>query len=346
MSDFVLDVLKQVAEGRTLSADTAERLMNQLMEGQLTPVHIAAFASAMAVRGETVAEIVGFARAMRSHGTHVQVPFDVVDTCGTGGDGIGTLNISTTAAFIAASAGARVAKHGNRAVSSKSGSADVLQALGARVDLTVAEALECLKVCGFSFLFAPSYHPALKYAAETRRQLGFRTIFNILGPLTNPANAKRQVIGVFRQDLVKKVGAALLELGSEHALVVHGAGGLDEFSLAGETLVAEVRNGQLHEYTLSPEQVGLSRAPVEAIIGGDAAANAEQIRSILAGKLGPARDVVLYNTGAVLYVSGIVGSIREGVELAAHQVDSGAAEETLHKYIQATRVAQTEEVAQ
>ncbi|MCL6625719.1 anthranilate phosphoribosyltransferase [Alicyclobacillus shizuokensis] len=346
MSDFIQRVLRQVAEGHTLDAETAEHVMDQLMQGQLSPVHTAALVSAMAARGETVNEIVGFARAMRSHGNSLQVPFDVVDTCGTGGDGVGTFNISTASAVVAAAAGARVAKHGNRAVSSRSGSADVLLALGARVDLNETQALRCLEVSGLCFLFAPSYHPALRHAAQTRRELGFRTIFNILGPLTNPAGAKRQVIGVFRSDLVDKVAQALVELGTEHALVVHGAGGLDELSLAGESLVAEVRYGQWHRYTLTPEDVGLTRAPLETVIGGDAAVNAELIRGILAGQAGPPRDVVLYNTGAVLYIAGMASSIREGVRMAAQRVDEGAATATLLRFIGATVASEAKEVAQ
>jgi anthranilate phosphoribosyltransferase len=346
MSDFITTVLKSTAEGTPLDADTAERVMDLLMQGQLSPVHIAALVSAMAVRGETVAEIVGFAKAMRRHSTRLDVPGDVVDTCGTGGDGIGTFNISTAAAFVAASAGVPVAKHGNRAVSSRSGSADVLQALGAQVDLTQQEAAECLRQSGLCFLFAPSYHPALRHAADTRRQLGFRTIFNILGPLTNPAGAKRQVLGVFRPDLVEKMAAALAELGSVHTLVVHGAGGIDELSLAGESLVAEVRDGQIHRYTLHPRDVGLATAPLEDVVGGDAAANAELIRGVLSGQKGAARDIVLFNSGAVLYVAGKAPSIADGVRLAAERIDNGAALSTLHRFIATTLTLRQAEVAQ
>lgn len=344
---FVTEVLKMVARGETLSAERAESFMDRLMEGQTTAVQTAGLLAAMAVRGETVEEIVGFARAMRSHGLSLNAPYGVIDTCGTGGDGADTFNISTAAAVVAAAAGVPVAKHGNRAVSSKSGSADVLVALGARIDLDVVAAQQCLEDSNLCFLFAQHYHPAMKHAAEPRKQLGFRTIFNILGPLTNPAGAKRQVIGVFQPALVSKVAQALLALGSEHALVVHGSGGLDEISLAGETVVAEVKNGEVKQFTISPRQFGLPEAPVEHVAGGDAATNAAIVRSVLHGQLGPKRHVVLLNAGAALYVAGVTHSLSDGVELATRVVDSGAARDTLESFIAAThRFASQQEVAQ
>lgn len=346
MQQTIRETLQSVASGKTLNSDEAELFMNLLMEGESSPIQTAGLVAAMSVRGETVAEIVGFARAMRAHSVPIHVPFDVVDTCGTGGDGGHTFNISTASAFVAAGAGAYVAKHGNRAVSSRSGSADVLQALGAKIDIEVPEAIQCLADTHLCFLFAPQYHPAMKHAGQTRKELGFRTIFNILGPLTNPVGPKRQVLGVFRPELVKTVAEALSELGSEHVLVVHGSGGIDEFSISGETLVAEVSGETVREFELTPEDVGLSRSPLSAIAGGTAEENADIIRGILAGEQGASRDIVVYNAGAVLYVSGFAQSIAEGVALAQKTIDEGTAHRTLTQFVAATQRFQPTEVAQ
>lgn len=346
MSSFVADVLKSVSRGDTLSTETAEAFMDRLMTGETTPIQTAGLLAAMAVRGETVDEIVGFARSMRNHAVPLNLPYEVVDTCGTGGDGADTFNISTAAAFVSAAAGVRIAKHGNRAVSSRSGSADVLQALGARIDLDDIEAQECLAETNLCFLFAPSYHPAMKHAVEPRKQLGFRTIFNILGPLTNPARASRQVLGVFRADLVAKVAEALNLLGTRHALVVHGAGGLDELSLAGETLVAEVREGQVREYVVSPAEFGLKEAALKDVVGGDASHNAELLRRVLSGETGPHRDIVLLNTGAALYAGGAAVDIRHGVQQARAMIDSGTAMKTLNHFVETTHRVKHTEVAQ
>ncbi len=346
MSDFVQDVLKQVAQGQTLDEQTAEALMNQLMDGQCSPIQTAGLLSAMTVRGETVSEMVGFARAMRAHAVPVRLTQPVVDTCGTGGDGGQTFNISTAAAIVAAAGGAYVAKHGNRAVSSRSGSADVLKALGARIDLDTDEAAVCLEQSHLCFLFAPNYHPAMKYAAETRKQLGFRTIFNVLGPLTNPAFPKRQVLGVYRPELVDTVAQALCQLGSEHVLVVHGSGGIDEFSISGPTNVAEVKAGEVHTYTISPGDVGLAEAPLSAVAGGDAVVNAQLIQDVLAGSTGPHRDIVALNAGAVLYVTGIADSIAKGVELAQQLLSNGQALATLNRFIAVSHTFERTEVAQ
>lgn len=345
MQTNVSNVLKIVGRGETLSAIEAESFMNELMNGNTTGIQTAAVLAAMAVRGETVQEIVGFARAMRGHSLHMHAPLDVVDTCGTGGDGADTFNISTTAAIVAAAAGAPIAKHGNRAASSKSGSADVLSALGARIDLSVDAGLQCLMDTNLCFLFAQMYHPAMKHAAEPRKQLGFRTIFNILGPLTNPAEAKRQVLGVYREDLVPKVAEALKELGSTHVMVVHGAGGIDEISLQGDTKVAEVRDGDVHEYTITPEDVGLERAPVGALVGGDAYANADILRRVLGGEKGPRRDVVVFNAGATLYVAGLVPDLVTGVQECAQTIDSGHAMALLNQYVAMTQRLSPSEVA-
>lgn len=346
-SVFVADVLKAVARGDTLDAESAETFMNLLMEGQTTPVQTAGLLAAMAVRGESVPEIVGFARAMRSHSLRMQAPAGVIDTCGTGGDGADTFNISTAAAVVCAAAGVPVAKHGNRAVSSRSGSADVLAALGARIDLDVRAAEQCLAATNLCFLFAQHYHPAMKHAAEPRKQLGFRTIFNILGPLTNPAGARRQVIGVFQPTLVRKVAHALLELGSEHALVVHGAGGLDEISLSGETVVAEVVGGKVLEYRVDPDRLGLGTAPVAAVVGGDARNNAAIVRGVVDGKRGPERDIVVANAAAALYAAGQAATLVDGVTLAQNVLDAGAARRTLDEFVSASHhFSVAEEVAQ
>lgn len=346
MSTFVSDVLKQVSRGEFLSTDTAQQFMNLLMSGDISPVQTAALLAAMTVRGETVAEIVGFARAMRANGRHLTTSEDVVDTCGTGGDGSNTFNISTAAALVASAAGVSIAKHGNRAASSKSGSADVLAALGAQIDLDETEASACLDRVQLCFLFAQTFHPAMKHAAEPRKQLGFHTIFNLLGPLTNPAGATRQVLGVYRPELVEKIAEALLQLGTTHALVVHGDGGIDELSIQGPTQFAEVKDGMVHTGYLTPEDVGLPRAPIASIRGGDAVENAELIRRVLAGTLGPHRDIVLLNAGAVIYVAGKADSIKTGVAKAAAAIDSGQSLQQLERFIRATSEVRTTGVAQ
>ncbi|EJY55027.1 anthranilate phosphoribosyltransferase [Alicyclobacillus hesperidum URH17-3-68] len=337
MNDLVQTALRTVVAGQTLDVTAADAFMNEWMQGRVTQAQAAALVSVMAARGEQPSEIAGFARAMRRHALHITAPASAIDTCGTGGDGRDTFNISTTVAFIAATAGIPVAKHGNRAASSRSGSADVLQALGAEIELSTEACERLLADTNLCFLFAQVFHPAMKYAAQVRRELGFRTIFNILGPLTNPANARRQVLGVFKPSLVPTVADALLELGAEHALVVHGDGGLDELSLSGPTQVAEVRAGRIETYVISPEEVGLVRAPVSSITGGTPAENADMIRKVLQGVKGPKRDVVLLNAGAALYVGGKAASIAEGVDLAAQLIDSGAALAKLEQFVAGTQ---------
>ncbi|RIV25670.1 anthranilate phosphoribosyltransferase [Alicyclobacillaceae bacterium I2511] len=346
MPTSIREVLKIVSSGNSLNQEIAESFMNELMSGQVTPVQTAGLLAALTVRGETVDEIVGFARAMRRHAVTLRVPFDVMDTCGTGGDGAKTFNISTAAAFVGAAAGIPIAKHGNRAVSSRSGSADVLAALGADIDLTGNEALSCLEDANLCFLFAQSYHPAMKHAAEARKQLGFRTVFNILGPLTNPAGATKQVLGVFQPHLVEKVAEALLQLGTTRALVVHGAGGIDELSLQGPNSIAEVVDGRIHRYTLLPEDCGLERADLAVLIGGDARENAAILHSIFAGEKGPRRDVVVLNAAAVLYVGGKTATIQEGALLAAELIDSGSVLASMQRFITATALHPQREVAQ
>ncbi|QSO45720.1 anthranilate phosphoribosyltransferase [Alicyclobacillus mengziensis] len=348
MQSFVSEVLHQVSRGEALSASSAESFMNHLMNGEISPVQTAGLLAAMAVRGESVDEIIGFARAMRQNGIHVDTGLDVVDTCGTGGDGANTFNISTAAALVASALGVPIAKHGNRAVSSRSGSADILSALGARIDLDDMEAVSCLRNTNLCFLFAQTFHPAMKYAAEPRKQLGFRTIFNILGPLTNPAGARRQVLGVYRPELVEKVANALSSLGTEHALVVHGDGGIDELSIQGQTKVAEVKGARVTVFEITPEDAGLQRAPISTVVGGNADENAQILRDVFGGTPGPRRDIVLLNAGAVLYVGKKATSIPEGVRLAAEAIDSGRVQNQLEYFVQATHDVHNErtEVAQ
>jgi anthranilate phosphoribosyltransferase len=260
----------------------------------------------------------------------------MVDTCGTGGDGSGTFNISTAAAIAAAAAGARVAKHGNRAASSQSGSADVLEALGVRIDLPFERSGRAIREIGIGFLFAQAAHTATRHATPARKQIGVRTVFNLLGPLTNPAGAQAQVVGVFSAELIDLIAATLAELGAEHAFVVHGAGGLDEISLAGETIVAEVRGGTVRKFSVTPEEFGVKRAPLEAIRGGTAAENAALIRRILSGEAGPARDIVVINAAAALVAAGVAENFRDAAELASSVLSSGAADETLARLVEFT----------
>lgn len=346
MSLLVSEVLKYVGTGRTLNVHLAEDFMNELMSGNVTPVQTAAVLAALAVRGETTDEITGFARAMRSHSISKRLPFETIDTCGTGGDGASTFNISTATAIVCAAAGLKVAKHGNRAVSSKSGSADVLSALGARVDLDVLGAVYTLVETNLCFLFAPTFHPAMKYAAEARKQLGFRTAFNVLGPLTNPLQASRQVLGVYKPELVPIVAASLASLGTKHAFVVHGAGGIDEFSITGDSFVAEVIEGQVREFHIHPTDVGLRTSPLTSIVGENAVENARIITQVLEGTAGGPRDVVVYNSGAALYVGGASSSFADGVRLAQATIDSGRALNTLKKFVAATQNYSLSEVAQ
>ena len=321
--------LRRIIEQReTLSHEDASALMQQILEGQASDVELAGLLGALAGRGETAAEIAGFASALRT-AAHM-LPLDsaeqlgLVDTCGTGGDASGSFNISTAAALVAAAAGAKVAKHGNRAVTSRCGSADVLEALGIPIQLSPADAAQALRTYGFAFLLAPAHHPQLKAVMPVRRALGVRTVLHVLGPLLNPAGARRQVMGVYQSRLVPLVAKAMTLLGIQHAMVVHGDGGLDEIALSGPTEIAEVRDGEVRQYVVAPAEFGLQSAPLSALAGGDAADNAVILRAVFAGEAGPRRDVVLLNAAAVLVVSGLAGDIRSGVALAAQAIDSGA----------------------
>jgi len=298
----------------------------------------AALLTALRVRGESVGEIVGFARAMRRFAAKVEAPEGVIDTCGTGGDAKGTINISTAAAFVARGAGVVVAKHGNRAATSRAGSADVLEALGAEIGLEPKEVGRCIEEAGVGFMFARTHHPAMRHVVPVRAELPFRTVFNLLGPLTNPAGARRQLVGVFSGDYVRPMAEALRELGAEKALVVHGNDGLDEITVTAPTFVAEVADGTVVEYEISPEQFGLSRHPPDGLLGGDAHTNARILRNVLSGEEGgAARDVVLLNAGAANYVSGCAATMEQGVRFAEESIASGAAREALEDFVRATR---------
>jgi anthranilate phosphoribosyltransferase len=330
-------LIEKVEAGGHLSREEAEAAMEEVLSGRAGEDSIVALLAGLRTKGETVEELVGFARAMRRHATPIfsdglRPDELLVDTCGTGGDASGTFNISTAAAFVAAGAGVRVAKHGNRSISSKCGSADVLEALGISLDVPPDRIGAAIREIGIGFLFAPAMHTAMRHAMPARRRLG-RTVFNLLGPLTNPAGARAQVVGVFSADWVENIARVLAELGVAHAFVVHGAGGLDEISLAGETTVGEVRGNVVKMYEVTPEDFGLERAPISAISGGDAVHNAGLIRAIFAGESCPRRDIVIANAAAAIVASGRAADFFEGAQLAAESVDSGAARKKLDALI-------------
>src|SRR5712671_2176146 len=333
-ANTILLLIEQMEAGQVLTRAGAEVVMEELLSGRMETSEIVRFLLALNARPVLVEELAGFATVMRRHAAQVFAagetrPESMIDTCGTGGDGFDAFNISTAAAIVAAAGGARVAKHGNRAASSRSGSADVLEALGVRIDVPFARVGKGIRELGIGFLFAQAAHTAARHAAPARRQIGTRTVFNLLGPLTNPAGAEAQVLGVFSADVIDLVAATLAELGVTHAFVVHGAGGLDEISLAGETLVAEVRAEEIRHYTVTPEDFGVARAPIEGIRGGSPAENAEIMRSIFAGELGPRRDIVVINSAAALVAAGVAENFMEGAQLAAKTLSSGAAQEKL-----------------
>ncbi len=334
---MIKEAISALVSGKSLTSEDASKVMEEIMQGEATPAQFGAFVTALRLKGETVDEIVGLARTMRARAIPVTIDGLVVDTCGTGGDGSSTFNISTTAAFVAAGAGLKVAKHGNRAMSSQCGSADVLEALGIKIDLTAEQVQKCLEEVGIGFMFAPSFHPAMKYAAVPRREIGIRTIFNILGPLTNPAGAKAQVLGVAEDSLVEKMAQALHQLGCQHALVVHGEDGLDEITVSGKTHVCEMKGGHFINYSIHPDDIGLSSADSSSLKGGSARENAELLRNILAGAPGPKRDAVLMNAAAVLLAGDKVQTLRRGVEVAKNTIDSGYALNKLDQLIELSR---------
>ncbi len=299
------------------------------MEGQATDAHIASFLTALRIKGETVEEITGAAKVMREKVTRIKAPEYTVDTCGTGGDMSHTFNISTTSALIVAACGVPVAKHGNRSVSSSCGSADVLEALGIKIDLEPQKVEKCLESTGFGFMFAPLFHPAMKYAIGPRREMGIRTVFNILGPLTNPAGAERQVLGVFNDKLTEPLASVLANLGVKHAFIVHGEDGLDEITNSDKTKISELKDGKIGTYFIAPEDFGFKRAKKQYLVGGNAEDNAKIMIDILEGKKGPKREIVIMNAAAALITGGRANSFAEAVEKASHAIDSGAAREKL-----------------
>jgi len=327
-------LIDKLARRENLTVDEASAAMTEIMEGRAAEAQIAGFLIGLVMKGERPAEIVGLARAMRTHSVKLSQRFDnVFDTCGTGGDRSGTFNISTTAAIVVAACGVKVAKHGNRSVSSKSGSADVFEALGVRITAPPATVEHCLHEAGIGFFFAPTFHPSMRHAGPTRRALGVRTAFNLLGPLTNPAGSTRQLVGVPRPEFTELLARSLALLGSERAWVVHGSDGIDEISTTGYTKVSECRNGSVNTFYLHPSDVGLPKAPNDALRGGDAQENAGIVRAVLAGTRGPARDVVLLNAGAALFIAGAAPTLRDGMAQAGAAIDKGTAMQTLDRLV-------------
>jgi anthranilate phosphoribosyltransferase len=334
---MIREVIHKLAARESLSKGESYETMNEIMSGNASEAQTAAFLMGLRLKGETVDEIAGCARSMREKAVPIRTRREnIIDTCGTGGDGSGTFNISTCAAIIASSAGAVVAKHGNRAVSSQSGSADVLRELGVNLDITPERTSEILDNIGITFLFAPHLHGAMKFAVPVRRDMGIRTIFNVLGPLTNPAGARRQVVGVFDPALTTVLAEVLRDLGSEHALVVHGEGGIDEFSTLGSSHVTELKDGRLRSYDVAVEDLGIPRATSGDLRGGDARRNAEIINEVLIGRKGPARNIAVLNAAAAIFVSGIARSLEEGVAAANDAIDNGSAAAKLHQWVRAT----------
>ena len=339
MGEIIKKSILKLIEGRDLSRSEMGEAMREIMEGAATEAQIGAWITALRIKGETVEEITGAAEILRERCVRIRADEkSTVDLCGTGGDGAGTFNISTTAAFVAAGAGVLVAKHGNRAVSSSSGSADLLKALGVNTDIPPEIVEKCLKEIGIGFLFAPALHPAMKYAAGPRREVGVRSIFNILGPLSNPAGAKAQVVGVYKKELTSPVAHALRNLGACRVFVVHGLDGLDEITLASETQVSELSQGKIETYTIRPEDFGLARCAPEDMAGGSPDDNAGITRRILGGEKGPRRDVSLLNAAAAIAAGGKVTDIREGMRLAGESIDSGEAMRKLEGLIQLTNL--------
>nr|PZN84027.1 MAG: anthranilate phosphoribosyltransferase [Pseudomonadota bacterium] len=329
-------LIQKVATGATLNSEEIRTALETMTAGLATPAQMGAFLMALRVRGETVEEITGAAQLMRSKMTRVEAPEDTVDIVGTGGDGQGTYNVSTCASLVAAGAGMHIGKHGNRAVSSKAGASDVLAALGVKLDVPPPIITDCIIKAGVGFMWAPMHHSAMKHWAPVRAELGIRNIFNLLGPISNPAGVKRQVVGVFAAQWVEPIAHVLKNLGSEHVWVVHGHDGLDELTTTGSTTVAELKDGKIEVFEITPADAGLPPAKLSDLIGGNAEVNAAAIRDVLAGRPGPFRDIVLLNTAAALIVGGKARNLREGVEIAARSIDSGAAQRALDRLIAIT----------
>jgi len=330
----MIPLIQKLARGESLTLEESQGAMRTIMEGGATPAQIAAYLTAMSIKGPTPDEIAGAALAMREKATRIDVgDLPVVDTCGTGGTGKKPFNISTCAAFVAAGAGAYVAKHGNRGATSKCGSSDVLEALGVNISASPAQVARCIREARMGFLFAPQLHGAMKFAAPVRREIGIRTVFNVLGPLTNPAGARRQIMGVYAKELLEPIARVMLRLAVDHAMVVHSADGLDEITLSAPTHVCEVRGGAVTCYDLSPEVLGLPAARLEDLRVETAAESAAAVREVLGGGKGPRRDVVIANAGAAIYVAGVAADLFDGMKLAAASIDSGAAAEVLEKLV-------------
>ena len=336
MTDTFRALIGKVATGAALTREEAANAFEQMMAGEATPSQMGGLLMALRVRGETVDEITGAVSAMRGKMLRVSAPPDAIDVVGTGGDASGSYNISTCAAFIVAGAGVPVAKHGNRALSSRSGAADVLGALGVNIDLTPDQIAHCIRDAGIGFMFAPAHHPAMKNVGPTRAELGTRTIFNLLGPLSNPAGVRRQMVGVFSKQWTQPLAQVLKNLGAECVWVVHGSDGLDEITTSGPTSVAALENGTVRTFEISPAEVGLATVKPDALRGGDAAANAQALRRVLEGKDSPFREVAMFNAAAALVVAGKAATLKEGVHLAAHSIDSGEAEGRLDRLIAAS----------
>ena len=335
------EALQRVIDHREIFYEEMVSLMRQIMSGEVSPVMIAGILVGLRVKKETIGEITGAAEVMREFATKVPVahPQNLLDIVGTGGDGAHTFNISTTVMFVTAAAGARVAKHGGRSVSSQSGSADALEAMGAKLDLSPDQVASCIDQTGIGFMFAPNHHSAMKYAAPVRKELGVRTLFNILGPLTNPANAGTQLLGVFHPDLVGILVRVLQRLGSHRALVVHGVDGLDEVSLSGPTMVGELKDGEIREYLIKPEDFGIAPAPISALQVANPAESIARMKAVLANEPGPSLDIVLLNAGAALYAAGHADSIAAGIAQAREAIASGAALNKLNEFVAVTQVA-------
>jgi anthranilate phosphoribosyltransferase len=339
---MLVPLIEKLVRHEDLTAGEAGAAMHEVMEGRIAPATLASLLTALVMKGERPAELVGFAQSMREHSVKLSAPVaNVFDTCGTGGDRSGTFNISSAAAVVIAACGVTVAKHGNRSVSSQCGSADVFERLGVNIAASPAVVERSLREVGIAFFFAPTFHPSMKHAGQTRRELGIRTAFNLLGPLTNPASATRQIVGVPRSELTETLARALLLLGSARAWVVHGADGIDEISTTGHTKVSECRDGSVHTFYIHPSDFGMTKANADDLKGGDGDRNAAIIRSILEGAPGPQRHVVVLNAGAGLFVAGKVASVPEGVRMACDAIDSGAARGTLDRMVRSSQEVAT-----
>ena len=326
---MIQEAISSVVSGLHLSAEEAAQVMEEIMTGEATPAQFGAFVTALRLKGETPDEIAGMARVMREKALRVQSDGDLVDTCGTGGDGSHTINVSTIAAFVTAGAGLRVAKHGNRAITSACGSADVMEAAGVKVDLGPEAVEQCIRDVGIGFMFAPIFHPAMRYAGPPRREIGIRTVFNILGPLTNPAGARSQVLGVADGALGEKMAMVLQRLGCQHALVVHGEDGLDEISIAAPSHIWELKDGNIYNFSVTPEDLGLSRASASDVQGSSIEDNLAAMNGVLSGERGPARDIVLLNASAALAAGNAVDNLKQGIMTASESIDSGKAMDKL-----------------